>query len=61
MTICGQGAQDIFDALVRREQAEGEEHVLALDAELVLVKIGIDEGQVGNAVGDDVDFFLGTP
>ena len=32
----GQRVDDVLDALVGREQAEGEDHRLALDAELVL-------------------------
>ncbi len=53
------GAQHRLDPLVGREEPEGEEHVLALDAELVLIKTRIDEGDVGDAVGDEVDLLVG--
>ena len=58
--ISGSAAEHVFDALVGREQAEGEDDVFALDAELVLVEVGIDERHIGNAVGDDVDFCRGN-
>ena len=51
----GQGRDDGFDPLVRREQAEAEQHGLALDAEEVLVEARIDERHVGYAVGNQVD------
>ncbi len=50
-----QGFDDRFDALVGRQQAERQQHRLALDAELVLVEAGIDERHVGDAVGNEVD------
>ena len=49
------GLNYVFNALVRREQAEGEQHRFAFDAEAVLVEIGIEKGQVGNAVRNQVD------
>ena len=53
-----QGADTVFDALTGREQAEGQQNRPPGHAELVLVKIWIDEGDVRNAVRDDGDFFL---
>ena len=55
----GQGADDIFDAFVRREQAEGEHDRTPGDFKLVLVKARIGEAGVGNAVRDDGDFRVG--
>ena len=53
------GLNDVFDSLVRREQAEGEQHRFAFHAEAVLVEIGIEKGQVGNAVRNHVDLAAG--
>jgi len=50
----GHRVDHIFDALVRREQAEGEEHGPAFDTELVLA--GLGRRRVGDAVVDEVDF-----
>ena len=52
------GTDAVFDALAGREQAEGQQNRPPGHAELVLVKIRIDEGDVRNAVRDDGDFFL---
>ncbi len=49
------GLNYVFDALIRREQSEGEQHRFPFDAETVLIEIGIEKGQVGNAVRDHVD------
>src|ERR1041385_6738145 len=49
------GLNYIFDALVRRKQAEGEQHRFSFNAETVLVEIGIEEGKVRNAVWNHVD------
>ena len=54
-----QRLEGVLDPLVRREQAEREDDVLPLDAELFLRRVGIDERHVGNAVGDDVDLRRG--
>ena len=51
--------QRMLDPLVRREQAKGQSNLLALDAELVFEKIGVDERHVGNAMGDHRDLALG--
>ncbi len=51
-----QRAQRILDALVRREQAEREQHLLARHAKLVLEIIWVGERHVGNAVRDEVNF-----
>ena len=50
-----QRAQRVLDALVRREQAEGEQHLLARHAELVLEIIRVGERHVGNAVRDEIN------
>ena len=55
----GQRVQSVFDALIRREQAEREHHVFACDPELVLAGVRVDEGHVGDPVGDDVNLLLG--
>jgi len=44
-----------LDALVSRQQAEGQQHRLALHAKVVLVEAGIDKGHVGDAVGNEVN------
>ena len=51
-----QRVEHLLDALVRREQSEGEQHEPSFHAELVLVKIRIDERNIGNAVRDEIDF-----
>ena len=45
----------VRDALAGREQAKGQHHYLALGLELVFVEVGVNEGHVGNAVGNEVD------
>ncbi len=50
-----QGAEDVLDALVRRKEPEGQEYMLALHGELILVEIGIDERHVDDAVGDEIN------
>jgi len=47
-----QGLDDRLDALVGRQQAEGQEHSLALHAKVVLVEARVNEGHVGDAVGN---------
>ena len=54
-----QGLEHVLDALVGREQAEGEGHLPAVDAELVLVIRGVDERHVGDAVRDQGDLGSG--
>ena len=54
-----QRLNDVFDSLVRREQSEREQHRLSFHAEAVLVEIGIEEWQVGNAVRNHVDLAAG--
>jgi hypothetical protein len=49
-------ADHVLDALVRRQQAECQQHLLAFNLELILVEIRVDERHVGDAVVDDVDF-----
>ena len=55
----GDGPEHVLDALVGREQPEGQGHRPTLDAELFLVGAGRDVGRVGDAVGDEVDLGLG--
>ena len=50
-----QRLEGMFDSLVGREQAEGEQHQPAFHAELVLVEIRIDERDVRDAVGDEIN------
>src|SRR5271167_3223024 len=45
----------VFDSLVRREQAEREQNRFTFHAKAVLVEIGIQERQVGNAVRHHID------
>jgi len=54
-----QGAENVFDPLVGRQEAEGQENMLPFHAELVLVEIGIDERHVDDAVRDDIDLLPG--
>ena len=53
------GPEHVLDALVGREQPERQRHQPALDAELVLVEVRVDERRVGDAVRDQVDLGLG--
>ena len=41
-----------FDALARREQPEGEQHLAALEAEARLHSVGLDIAAIGHAVGN---------
>ena len=50
-----QRPQRILDALVRRQQSEREQHLLARHAELVLEIIRVGERHVGNAVRDEIN------
>ena len=50
-----QRLDDIFDALVRREQAESEQHRLPFHAEDVLVEIRVNERHVDHAMRDEID------
>ena len=50
-----QGADDGLDALVRPQQAEGEEHALPGDAEARLEPLLVARRHVRDAVGDDLD------
>ena len=53
------GPEHVLDALVGREQPERQRHQPALDAELLLVGVRVDERRVGDAVRDQVDLGLG--
>ena len=53
------GPEHVLDALVGREQPERQRPRPALDAELVLVEVRVDERRVGDAVRDQVDLGLG--
>jgi len=55
----GQRQNDVFDSLVRREQAERQQHRFSFHAKAILVEIGIEKGQIWNAVGNHVDFAAG--
>ena len=56
----GHRPQHPLDSLVGRQQTERERDELALDRELILVEIGIDERHVGDAVRDQVDLGVGN-
>ena len=51
----GQGADDGLDALVRPQQAEGQQHALPGDAEARLQALLVARRHVGDAVRDDLD------
>src|SRR6476646_2252918 len=51
---------DVFNPLVRRQQAKGQEYGFAFNAEPVLVEIGIEKGKVRNAVRNHVDIADGN-
>ena len=55
----GHRPQHPLDSLVGRQEPESERDELALDRELILVEIGIDERHVGDAVRDQVDLGVG--
>ena len=55
-----QGFNDVLNALVRRQQAEGEQHVLSFDSKMVLVKARIDKRHIGNSMRNEIDFFIGN-
>ena len=57
--IFGIAFSTTLNALVRREQAERQRDEFALDIELIFEKVWIDERHIGNAVRNEVDFFLG--
>jgi len=52
----GEGVEDVRDALVGGEEAKGEEDDFAFDAELVFEVGGVDEADIGDAVGNEDDF-----
>ena len=52
-----QGLDDVLDPLVRRQQAEGEQHLVAFDAEAMLALAR--GGHLRNAVRNDVDLRRG--
>ena len=56
-----QRLDDVFEALARPQQAEGEQHLAAFHAELGLVEAGVHEGHVRDAVGDEVHLVGGHP
>ena len=47
--------EHVFDAFVRRKQSESQQHLLALHAKLVLVKIRSNKRDVGNAMRNEID------
>ncbi len=49
----------IFDALVCRQKAEGQNDEFPLGAKLILVEARIDEGNVMNTMRDQIDLFCG--
>ncbi len=46
----------VFNPLARADQPEGQKHLATRDAELLFIGAGIDKGEVGNAVSNDVHF-----
>ena len=48
--------EHMLNPLVRRKQAERQQHLPAAHAELVLVEIRGNEWYIGNAVRDEIDF-----
>jgi len=50
----------VFDALIRREQAESEQNRFPFHTEPVFEKIWIQEWEVRNAMRDHVDLAAGT-
>ncbi len=49
----------VLDPFARGEQAEGQQHLLVLDPELILEGVRIDEGRIRNAVRDQIDLGRG--
>src|ERR1035437_4284416 len=49
----------VFDSLIRRQQAEREQHRFSFHAEAVLIEIGIQKRQVGHAMRNHVDLAAG--
>ena len=49
------GIDDDFDAFVGREQAEGQDHGLAAEAEFCLCLIRLDERKIRNTMRNDFD------
>ena len=54
------GGDGVLDALVGREQTEGQEYHFALGVELIFEEVGIYKRHIGNAVGDVGDLLSGT-
>jgi len=52
---CRQGLDDVFYALVRREQAKREQNFFAFGSEGILIEVGVGEGQVRNTVWNQID------
>ncbi len=50
-----QRVENVLNALVGRKQAEGKQHHLAFDAELVFEVGGVNEAHVGDSVRNHVD------
>ena len=50
-----QRANDVFNALVWRQQAEGEQNGLAFRAKLVFEIVGVHERQIRHAVWNHID------
>jgi len=46
----------VFDALVWREQAEREQHIFSFSSKAILEETGIGKRQIGDPVGDEIDF-----
>ena len=52
---------DGFDPFIGRKQTKAEQNHFALNAKQVFVKTGIDKGNVGDAVGDQINFLRQYP
>ena len=52
---CRQGIEHILDALIGREQAEGEQNGAAFYLELIFEVGRIHESHIGNTMGDQID------
>ncbi len=46
---------DVFYALIGRQQAKREQDILSFRSETIFVKVGISEGQIGDAMGNQVN------
>src|SRR6202011_5087454 len=50
-----QSLDDIFYALIGREQAKREQNVFSFRSEPILVEVGISERQIGDAMWNQID------